>query len=210
MITSRSLVRVVACLALMSSVAWAIPMAPGTSANAALELDPLGFAVAAGPLVSPLNGVAFSATITSTVLAGDATNPFPGGLTFVYQVANSPNSLDALGRVTLTGFDSWLTDMSYQLVGGGAAPTTMDRSVSGNGNVVGYSFVAVPAPSTLQPGLTSMVLVVQTNAPRWTLSTGYAINGSIASGEIYAPAVPEPATLLLLTGGLGLMLKRRH
>jgi hypothetical protein len=207
MLTFRSLVRVVACSALMASVAWAIPMAPGTSAFAALEPDPVG-GVAGVPLVSPLAGAAFTASVTSTVITGDLTNPF-GGLTFVYEVANSRASTDALGRLTLTGYSGWLTDMSYQ-AGPGAAPTTMDRSVSGGGNVVGYSFVAVPLPSTLQPGVTSMLLVVQTNAPSWTKATGYVIDGSIASGDIYAPAVPEPASLLLLTGGVGILLKRRH
>jgi hypothetical protein len=84
----------------------------------------------------------------------------------------------------------------------------MDRSI--NGNVVGFSFVGPPlGPAVLVPGATSMVLVVQTDAKAWTRSIGNVIDGSIASGDIYAPMIPEPATMLLLVGSLGFFWRRR-
>jgi hypothetical protein len=181
-------------------------MLPGASASAAVEVDPLGGVVVAGPLPSPMIGASFAGTLTSTVIQGDVTNPY-GGLTFIYQVANSPNSTDAIGRLTVNGFTGWNTDMSFQ-PGNDVSPTTMDRSITGN--VVAFSFIAPPLGfSVLPPGSVSQVLVVQTNAPDWILSTGNLINGSIASGPAYAP-VPEPVTMLLLVGSLGMGLLRRR
>ena len=197
-------------LSVLATSAWAAPLLPGTSALAAAEPDPIGGALVAGPLTSPLAGAAFTASVTSWVYSGDTTNPFPGGLTFVYMVTNSDVSTDSIGRFTVNGYMSgatvWQTDASFQ-PGVGLAPATMDRSA--NGNVVGYSFVGPPlGPSTLTPGASSMLLVVQTNAPAFTQTIGNVIDGSIASGLVYAP-VPEPTTLLLLVGGLALLRRRR-
>jgi len=194
----------------LSTSVWAAPLLPGTSALAAAEPDPIGGAVLAGPLTSPLAGAAFNALVTSWVYQNDQTNPFPGGLTFVYKVTNSDTSTDSIGRFTVNGYKTgatvWQTDASFQ-PGAGLAPATMDRSA--NGNVVGYSFVGPPlGPSTLTPGASSMLLVVQTNAPAFTQTIGNVIDGSIASGLVYAP-VPEPTTLLLLVGGLALLRRRR-
>ena len=211
MIKSTFHLCVVTFLVLIASQAWAISMVPGQASFCVNELEPLGGTVVAGPLVSPLLGAAFTGTLTSTVFENDASNPWnaTGGLTFVYQVANDASSVDAIGRVTITGYNGWLTDMSISpLPVPGLPPTTMDRSLTGD--VVGYSFIGQPIGLTvLSPGAVSMVLVVQTNARGSTTSTGYVIDGSIASGPAYAPAVPEPATMLLLLGGLGWLMRRR-
>ena len=207
MIRSAFHIGVVACVVLIATQAWAIPIVPGQTAIAVAEPDPVGGVVVAGPLVSPMNGAAFTGTLTSTVIQNDASNPW-GGLTFIYQVANNANSLDAIGRLTVTDYNGWLTDMSFQAVGG-LPPALMDRS--GSGNVVGFSFVGPPlGPTVLLPGSKSEVLVVQTNAPWFRESTGFVIDGSIASGAALVPAVPEPSAMLLVIGGLvGLLVRRR-
>jgi hypothetical protein len=157
-------------------------------------------------MVTPLSGAAFDVTVTSTVIQGDTTNPYRG-LTFVYEVTNSATSVDAIGRFTATGYTGWQTDMSFQ-ASGGLPPATMDRSITSD--VVAYSFVGPPlGPSVLTPGATSELLVVQTDAPAWTVAIGNVIDGSIAAGDIYAP-VPEPATMVfLLAGGLSFLIRRR-
>jgi hypothetical protein len=196
----------VACLACAAS-AFAAPLLPGVTNIAAAEPEPLGGTTVAGPLVTPLVGAAFTATITSTVISGDAANPY-GGLTFIYVVHNNDTSADAIGRTTLTGFTGFATDASYSTLSSGTAPSTQDRSI--NGNVVGFSFVGPPTgTAVLAPGATSMTLVVQTDARAWTTSIGNVIDGSIASGAIYGPMVPEPATMLLLAGSLGFFWRRR-
>jgi len=196
----------VACAASIATQAWAKPMLPGQSALAVTEIDPLGGVVVAGPSASPLVGTAFTGTLTTTVIQGDASNPF-GGLTFVYQVANSPHSADGIVRLPVTGYGNWLTDMSFQ-PGLGLPPTAMDRSLTGD--VVGYSFVGPPVgPTVLLPGTVSELLIVQTDAAAWTTTTGNGIEGIISTGPIYVPTIPEPATLALLFGGLVLLLRRR-
>jgi hypothetical protein len=207
MIRGRVAILVALAFGFAATSVFAAPLLPGTSANAAAEVEPLGGATVAGPMVSPLAGAAFTATITSTVISGDTANPY-GGLTFVYVVTNNDTSVDAIGRTTLNGFTGFQTDASFSTLTLGTAPATMDRSA--NGNVVGFSFVGPPlGPAVLVPGATSMTLVVQTDAKAFTTSIGNVIDGSIASGPIYAPAVPEPASILLVLGGLGYFWRRR-
>jgi hypothetical protein len=196
----------VALLALATQ-ALAVPILPGMSANAVSEPDPIGGAIIAGPLVTPLVSGAFTGTLRSTVIAG-AVNPL-GGLTFVYEISNGPNSPDPINRITVDSYNGFLTDMSYQPVVGNVAPTLMDRS--GSGDVVGYSFVPPPLGiGSLVPGTSSMLLVVQTNAPDFRTALASVIDGGVASGASYGP-VPEPATslLLLLAGSVVLGFRRR-
>lgn len=194
-------------LGLIASTAFAIPIAPGQSALAVPEPDPAGggVVVTTGPL--PFAGAAFSGTLNSTVIAGDANNPW-GGLTFIYDLVNSPNSIDSVGRLTVTDYVGWLTDMSFRLGVPGLPPTTMDRSL--NSNVVGFSFIAPPlGPGALLPGMFAATLVVQTNAPWWKPAMANVINGDVAQVPSLAP-IPEPASMLLLTGGLLVALRRRR
>ena len=199
----------VACTVLgFASLASASLIVPGQAAFANAEPDPLGGGViqTTGPL--PFVSATFSGTLTSSVIAGDATNPF-GGLTFTYLLQNNVGNPEAIGRLTVNNFAGFLTDMSYQVPLVGLAPTLNDRS-TGAGDVVGFSFVGFPiGVGMLSPGQSSTLLVVQTNAPDWRQTTAAVIDGSVATVPSLAP-VPEPATLsLLVLGGLALIRRRR-
>jgi hypothetical protein len=193
-------------LGICISSAWSVPLVPGQIVwPAAAEPDPVGGAVVGftGPV--PFVATTFSGTLTTTVIAGDNTNPL-GGLTFTYLLTNNAVSPNAIGRLTVVDFTQWLTDVSFQ-PGPGLPPAMADRALSAD--VVGFSFQGPPlGPSQLMPGLTSALLVVQTNAPAFTRAVASVIDGSIAQATTFAP-VPEPATLSLLALG-GLLLARRR
>src|SRR5215467_9837517 len=104
-----------------------------------------------------------------------------GTLDFYYQVANNttaPNcgtsgkpACDPIARETDTTFTGFLTSTGFRIDGssvpsgffvdGTVAPVTADRNSVGD--VVGFSF-SPPDSAKIQPGQTSNVLVISTNA----------------------------------------------
>jgi hypothetical protein len=118
------------------------------------------------------------------------------GLDFLYYLTNNSTSKDALTRTTTTDFTG---DLSADTVGfladGNVAPVTVDRSLSGD--TIGFSFAA----NSLLPGLSSDILVIETDATAFTTGSVFAIDGGVTSIAGYAPT-PEPASVGLLLGGL--------
>ena len=203
----------IACVALvsvlsLSTVANASPLVAGqTIYPAPGEPDPVGGQVACGPLVQPFTTANFSGVLTTTVIAGDVSNPY-GGLTFTYVVSNDASSLNTQARLSINGYAGFLTDASYQAPPAGVRPTLVDRSASSD--VVGFSFLGAPAGfGPIGPGQQSALLVVQTNATTCSNSVASVIDGAIATIPTYAPA-PEPASLTLLgLAALALIRRRR-
>lgn len=188
---------------LLAAPAFAAPLPPSTVIFADPQPDPTGGAVVAGGIPVPFVAATFSGMLTSTVIAGDPSNPF-GGLTFTYQISNDAGSPGEIDRLTLNGFFGFLADGSYQIPAAGLVPTLNDRDASGD--VIGFTFLGAPVGSgTLMPGLTSALLVVQTDAPFYVLSTAAIIDGSVTTAPIFAPSlfVPEPATISMAALGLG-------
>lgn len=168
------------------------------------EADPVG-GNTLFTLTVPFVAASFSGTLTSTVIENDSSNPY-GGLTFTYLLTNDITSNHPIGRVTLNGYAGSLTDASYLSPTVGRVPTLTNRSTA---DVLGYSFIAGIGPGVLSPGLTSSLMVVQTDAPLYLTSFASVINGTVANVPSLAP-VPEPGTALLCGLGAVLLLRRRR
>ena len=177
------------------------------------EADPVGGSVVASissPWVNSI-GSPFFGTLTSTVIAGDTSNPYAGGLTFTYQLFVDVNSSisDPATAFTVGGFSGFTVDASYQVpAGAGVIPDYISRNLSGLGQTIDFDFAHLASANYIAPGLYSAVVVLQTSATTYTHSTGGVSDNNNVSVVTLAPLdatlpVPEPATVSCLVLGLG-------
>ncbi|MFN0104344.1 MAG: PEP-CTERM sorting domain-containing protein [Bryobacteraceae bacterium] len=128
-------------------------------------------------------------------------------LDFYYQFLNDAGSVDAVGRLTMTDFAGFSTDVGYRMddIDGAGnftvatqAALSSDRSASGG--TIGFSFG--PGLNLINPGDTSATLVIRTNALEYTAGSVTTQNGAVYTTAAFAPAVPEPGTYAMMGGGL--------
>jgi len=198
-----------------------VPAAPGDTVFPGLVAagtDPgTLLASLSAPFVSTLGTTA--GTLVSAVFEEAG-----GTLDFYYQVTNNltaPNcgvagqpACDPIARETDTTFTGFSTALGFWVDGstlpggifsdGTVAPVTGDRNSVGD--VVGFSFNP-PEVSKIQPGQTSNVLVISTNATNFKAGNASVIDGGVTTVAAFEPAVgpskiPEPASIILLGGGL--------
>jgi hypothetical protein len=203
----------------------AVPGVPTLDADRVLLAD-------TGPV--HFSAFAFSGDSRQWVYQEDSTSNPLGGLTFVYQLSNDPSSSTSILRMNGFDYRPFTTDVGYE--GAGKNPTIFNRSA--NGAVVGAEFggtvsgpatgarnmaapsptiavpgfESVPAPSlTLDPGETSPLLVVRTDAPDYRAGVISIINGGAVEVAGYAP-IPEPGSAVLYAAGMltALSMRRRR
>lgn len=207
-LASKRLLIVVTTLA--TSLSFAAPLSPGGALSLSAEAEPVG-AIVATSAFSQFEGLDifgntnFTGTLTTTVWSGDTSNPFSGGLTFTYLLSNSSSSSDALVRMTLSRFDGFQTDVSY--FGPGSVPTSVERGLANSGRQISFNF---ETPFRLQPGTSSALLIIQTDAFAWQNGNASIIDDATANTLTLVPAiaVPEPTSVALLAVG-GLLIAAR-
>lgn len=204
-------------LLLAPSVGHAAMLAPG----GLVVPDILADAVAPGDVLDSVVDAPFANAFYSGTLSAAVVENAGGTLDFYYQITNNGSSIHSLSRNTdslfalLAGPTVFTTDVFYRTddaglpalfeVGdAGATPTEADRSL--DGSVVGFDFQ--PGSLAINPGETSMILVIRTDATAFTGGFSSVLNGLPASVLTFGPAVvaapiPEPASLLLLSSAFG-------
>jgi PEP-CTERM motif len=152
-----------------------------------------------GTLMATVSGNITTPTFSTDYSQWVYSDPFntwcAGCLDFVYQFTD--HGPDPNERYSMSNFNGFLVDVGTDPFGI-HDPTLIDRSALGP--VIGFNF---PASDEIAVGETTVLLVIETNAVAITGGYVSAQDGTAGSGFAYAPmAVPEPASLMLLGGGL--------
>jgi hypothetical protein len=225
---SLSLTALAAAMFVCWGSAQGAPIAIGGAFLTPAETDPTGGVLVAStvaPFVTPPGVGQFSGVLSTWVYQDDPSNPFAGigdsdpthhGLTFVFQLHNDATSTTSLERMTSVDFTPFQTDVSYQAPAAGLPPTSVDRS-SGP-STIGWTFQGAPLGlGRIAPGLTTALMVVQTNAPGYVDVLANVIDGSVVQMPTFGPSAtpiggtPEPSSLtLLLLGACGLVRQRKN
>lgn len=213
----KRLGRAMACAAvlllLVPSPGQATILAPGGIVVPVVLADP----VAPGDVEAVLDELPFSTPFYTGTLTAAVVRNSGGTLDFYYQITNDASSIHSLSRNTDSLFSGFSTDVYYRVDDAGlpalftagvlgATPLTVDRGPGGE--VVGFNFTGGGSGPLINPGETTRILVIRTDAVDFT-NGGFSsvLNGLPAFVSVFQPAttapIPEPASLLLLSSAFG-------
>jgi hypothetical protein len=166
------------------------------------DTGPPSFLTPTGTLLISVSGnittPTFSTDYTQWVYSDPGNTFCSGCLDFVYIFTN--HGPDVNERYTMSDFDGFRVDAGFDPSTPGNAPLTVNRSTSGS--VVGFNYTGI---DTVDPGQTTPVLVIETDARAFTDGFVSAQDGTAGSAFAYAPAntgTPEPSSLALMGSGL--------
>ncbi|MGE5526454.1 MAG: PEP-CTERM sorting domain-containing protein [Rhodospirillaceae bacterium] len=180
-----------------------------------------------GTILDTASGTLSTPHWTGTYRTAVVDGPEAGvNLDFYYQVTNGSGSTDSLGRITGADFNNaFITNLIQTnaafdgFVAGGQSAFSGDRDMFG---VVGFNFLpGTSGTGKIDPGESSYLLIIRTNATSYTAGTMAVINGTATFASAFQPSgqpplvgpIPEPGTMALLATGLlaigGVARKRR-
>jgi PEP-CTERM motif len=185
-------------------LAAAVPVAHAHVLNAPGLVTPDDLTVGAGSTLLGDTGLQTlsTATFTGTIEEWVWRDPTRGNhLDFTITVSNDATSTDSISRVTASDFSGFLLDVGNPGGTGGVnAPAAITRNKPGDD--VGFLF----GLAGLDPGLTSALLTIDTNAFDFKAGRLAVIDSISVNAVGFQPSVPEPSTwamMLLGFAGLG-------
>src|SRR5215472_14041342 len=181
---------------LLVPMAYASTLGVGGTAPPS-PLTPTGtiLATTSGTVTTPT----FSTDFTTWVYSDPLNTWCANCLDFVYQFTN--NGPDVNQRYTMFNFGSFNIDAGTNPFGV-HDPITVSRSMLANGQVISFNFDQFG--DEIQPGTTTVQLVIETDATHFMPGFLSVQDGTAGFGAAFqpAPAIPEPASLVLMGSGL--------
>ncbi|MGE5465782.1 MAG: PEP-CTERM sorting domain-containing protein [Methanocella sp.] len=209
-------------MGLAAASAQALVLLPGSGP---LAVDIIG-AAPGGTLLAQRSETVTTPHWSGTFRTAVVDGPEAGvNLDFYYQISNASSSTDALARLTGSDFPSGFTtnlqqtNAAVSLTGAGsigsiafvAGQQTAASGDRGTIGTVGFNFFpGTSGTGKIDPGESSSILIIRTNAT--TFGSGFTgiINGTATTVTSFMPTgqppivgpIPEPGTLALLASGL--------
>jgi hypothetical protein len=156
-------------------------------------------------IMTPFSFAGAGGTIFGTVQSRVVRSSVDNTLDFYWRVINDPNSSDAISTFRLGNFYSFVYDADYRIDGeGDVAPDAAHRFSTPS---VNFLFGELGG-STLAPGESSNFMFLDTNMFFYARLASYDLlgaDGGISGTFSTFTPVPEPGSVALLAGGLGLL-----